>query len=121
MAGHIEIWHNPRCSKSRATLALLQEQDVEVTVRRYLDDAPTVTELDVALRALGVQPWKMVRRGEAAYGDAGLDVLAQDASTRDVWIAAMAAAPAIIERPVVLTDDGRAVIGRPPNQVLELL
>jgi arsenate reductase-like glutaredoxin family protein len=86
---HIEIWHNPRCSKSRATLAL--------------------------------QPWELVRSDEAAYVEAGLGTLARDASTRDAWVAAMAAAPALIERPVVITADGRAVIGRPPTQVLDLL
>jgi arsenate reductase len=118
---HIQIWHNPRCSKSRATLALLEEQGVEVTVRRYLDDAPSVAELDAALTALGLQPWELVRSGEAAYVEAGLGTLARDASTRDAWIAAMAAAPALIERPVVITADGRAVIGRPPTQVLDLL
>ncbi len=117
----MEIWHNPRCSKSRATLALLEEHGATPTVRRYLDDAPSVAELTAALDALGLQPWELVRRGEAAFKDAGMREWSREPADRARWIAAMAATPALIERPVVLTQDGRAALGRPPEQVLDLL
>ncbi len=117
----MEIWHNPRCSKSRATLALLEEHGATPTVRRYLDDAPSITELTTALGALGMQPWELVRRGEAAFKNAGMGSWSRDAADRARWIAAMVASPVLIERPVVIGDDGRVVLGRPPEQVLDLL
>jgi arsenate reductase len=114
----MEIWHNPRCTKSRQTLALIEAADVVPTIRRYLDDAPTAEELDAVLRRLGREPWEVARTGEAVAKELGLAGWEHD---RDRWITAMAAHPQLIERPIVLADDGRAVLGRPPEQVTDLL
>lgn len=109
------LWHNPRCSKSRQALALLEERGAAVAIRRYLDDAPSETELRAVAEALGVGPRDMIRRGEAAYRELGL----KDAN-EEALFAAMAAHPKLIERPVFLKD-GRAALGRPPERVLDLL
>ncbi|MEJ8278954.1 arsenate reductase (glutaredoxin) [Pseudonocardia spirodelae] len=112
----MEIWHNPRCSKSRATLALLTGHGVEPSVRRYLDDPPTRAELEVVLAALGTEdPLAITRTGEPAFREQGLS-----GADRDTLLDALAAEPRLIERPVVL-DGGRAVLGRPPENVLGLL
>ncbi len=108
------IWHNPRCSKSRETLALLHARGIVPEVRLYLEDPPTAAELRAALTALGRPPAALVRRGEPAFRDLGLGT-ADDATL----IAAMAAHPVLIERPLVL-HAGRAALGRPPEAVLAL-
>lgn len=117
----MEIWHNPRCSKSRATLGLLEEAGATPSVRRYLEDPPTVDELRATLDALGLSPWELVRTGEQAYRDAGMASWARTAADVDRWIEAMVSAPSLIERPVVISEDGRAVVGRPPESVRQLL
>ncbi|MFU1477456.1 arsenate reductase (glutaredoxin) [Roseovarius sp. C7] len=109
------LWHNPRCSKSRQALALLQDRGEEVAIRRYLDEVPSEAELRAAATAMGIGPRDMIRRGEAAYRELGL----KDAGD-DALFAAMAAHPKLIERPVFFRD-GRAVLGRPPERVLDLL
>ncbi|MBW3657315.1 MAG: arsenate reductase (glutaredoxin) [Actinobacteria bacterium] len=114
----MEIWHNPRCSKSRETLSLLEDAGVEPTVRRYLDDAPTVDELDDALRRLGMEPWELARTKEPVAEELGLTDWDHD---RQRWLQAMVEHPVLIERPIVLADDGRAALGRPPGAVLDLL
>lgn len=111
----ITIWHNPRCSKSRQTLALIEEK-YEVTVRRYLEDTPTETELAAVQQALDIPAIKMMRTGEKRFKELGLGKGEDDATLR----AAMAQNPILIERPIVLKD-GRAAIGRPPENVLEIL
>lgn len=112
------IWHNPRCSKSRQTLKLLEDAGAEPVVRRYLDDPPTVAELDAALTALGLEPWDLARMGEPRAKELGLAGLEHDRAT---WIELMVAEPILIERPVVIAADGRAVLGRPPENVDELI
>ncbi len=112
----VVIWHNPRCSKSRATLALLHERGIVPEVRLYLEDVPSEAELREALGVLGVGAGALVRKGEAAYEEAGLTRDSDD----DTLIAAMAAHPRLIERPVVFAG-GTARIGRPPEAVLEIL
>ncbi|MBW3619092.1 MAG: arsenate reductase (glutaredoxin) [Actinobacteria bacterium] len=114
----MEIWHNPRCSKSRETLSLLEDAGVEPTVRRYLDDAPSVAELDDALTRLGLQPWDIARTKEPVAEELGIADWDHD---RRRWLEAMVEHPVLIERPIVLTDDGRAALGRPPGAVLDLL
>lgn len=114
----LEIWHNPRCSKSRQTLAIIQEAGVDVRVRRYIEDAPTPEELDAVLQALGAQPAELARLGEPVAQD--LDLAVADLS-RARWLETLAAHPVLIERPVVIHDDGRAIVGRPPERVHELL
>lgn len=115
----MQIWHNPRCSKSRAARAILEDAGVEVTERRYLDDPPTADELRTVLDALGMAPWELVRMGEDVARDLGMRSWGHDDPDR--WVEAMVAHPRLIERPVVLTDDGRAVVGRPPERVHDLL
>lgn len=114
----MEIWHNPRCSKSRETMELLADAGVEPDVRRYLDDPPDADELRRVLGLLGMQPWELVRMGEADAKELGLRDWDRDDPDR--WILAMVAHPRLIERPVVIDGD-RAVVGRPPSAVQELL
>lgn len=110
-----EIWHNPRCSKSRQTLALLQERG-EVKIRLYLQDPPDEAEIAAALTALDLPAAKLLRRGEAAFKELGLTKETDEA----VLIKAMAAHPILIERPVVFAN-GKAALGRPPEAVLDIL
>lgn len=117
----LTIWHNPRCTKSRQTLELIEAAGVEPSIRPYLDDPPSPAELAGALRALGIEPWDLARMNEPLAAELGLGHLARDSSTRDEWIRLLSANPRLIERPVVLGDDGRGVIGRPPENVQGLL
>lgn len=116
MAG-IVLWHNPRCSKSREALALLRGRGVEPVLRPYLEDPPDRAELEAALEALAMSPRELLRRDEAAYAAAGLDDPGLD---RAALVAAMVAQPILIQRPIALSG-GRAVVGRPPARVLDLL
>ncbi|MEH6582380.1 MAG: arsenate reductase (glutaredoxin) [Halioglobus sp.] len=110
------IYHNPRCSKSRATLALLEENGLTPEVVLYLENSPGVDELRELLQKLGIAASQLVRRGEEAYKANGLN---QD-SSEEALLAAMAAHPKLIERPIVVKG-ARAVLGRPPENVLELI
>lgn len=110
------IWHNPRCSKSRQTLALLEAKDAQVEVRHYLQSPPTEAELHWALSQLGMPAKDLLRKGEKLFKDLGL----KDISDDEVLIAAMATHPILIERPIVFSD-GKARIGRPPEAVLDIL
>lgn len=111
------IYHNPRCSKSRATLALLRDRGFEPEIIEYLTDPPSADELEGLLRLLDIEPRDLARRQEPAYAAAGL---ADPALGRDEVIRRMVANPSVIERPVVVYG-GRAVVGRPPERVLEIL
>lgn len=110
------LWHNPRCSKSREALSLLQARGEDVILRRYLDDPPTLDELRGLLARLKCPILEMVRTKEAAFKEAGLT---KDSSQEDL-LTAMAANPKLIERPILITDT-KAVIGRPPEKVLDLI
>ena len=113
----IDYWHNPRCSKSRQGLALLEERGAEVIVRRYLDVPPNRAELVAAWTALGKPPViKMMRTGEKTFRELGLSKDSADVALLD----AMAAHPILIERPLAISG-ARAVIGRPPEALLGLL
>ncbi|MGH9136532.1 MAG: arsenate reductase family protein [Acidimicrobiales bacterium] len=114
----MELWHNPRCSKSRSAKDILDSHGVDYTERRYLDDPPTAAELDRVLSDLGKEPWEILRRGEEVAKNLGLRDWPKNESARDRWIAAMVDNPILIERPILVTDDGRAVLGRPPEAVL---
>lgn len=109
------IWHNPRCSKSRQTLALIEEKGLQPIVKLYLDDAPSVTEIKNTLDLLSLQPRALMRRGEAEYKEQNLDTVEGSA-----LIEAMHKTPKLIERPIVF-NDGKAAIGRPPESVLDIL
>jgi len=114
----VSIYHNPRCSKSRTTLALLEENGVTPEVRLYLEDAPNAAEISQLLSMLGMtSPRDLMRKGEDAYKEGNLS---NDALSSDALIAAMVATPKLIERPIVI-NNGQARIGRPPEQVLEIL
>ena len=113
----VRIYHNNRCSTSRATLALLEERGGEVEVINYLDHPPSAAELAVLLKQLGMTARQLLRTGEAEYQTLGLDDPALgDASL----IAAMVAHPKLIERPIVVAN-GKAALGRPPEAVLAIL
>ncbi len=111
------IYHNPRCSKSRQTLALLEENGVNPDVVLYLDTPPTAAQLKTLLGKLGIEARALLRKGEDAYKSEGL---ADNSLDNDALVAAMAAHPKLIERPIVVKGE-RAVLGRPPENVLELL
>lgn len=111
------IFHNPRCSKSRQTLALLQERGIEPDVIRYLETPPDEATIRDILDRLGTSVRSLIRTGETEYRELGLD---NPALTDDELIHALVAHPRLIERPVVL-HRGRAALGRPPENVLDLL
>lgn len=108
--------HNPRCSKSRAALELVRDAGVELPVREYLREPLSVEELRRIVELLGVRPIEIVRRGEAVFAELGLS----DATPDDEVLRAMAEHPILIERPIVVRG-GRAVVGRPPETVREIL
>jgi arsenate reductase len=112
----VVLYHNPRCSKSRSALALLREKGVEPTVVEYLNTPPTAAELRALVKKLGIEPEALVRTGEDIYKTQFKGKTLSDAQ----WIDALAANPILIERPVAIRGE-RAVIGRPPEKVLELL
>jgi arsenate reductase len=113
----VTIYHNPRCSKSRQALALLEEKGVRPEIVEYLKTPPSAAELRAILGMLGLAPRELMRRKEASYKEAGLD---DPALGDDALIAAMVAHPVLIERPIVVKD-GRAALGRPPEAILEIL
>lgn len=117
MSSSVTIYHNPRCSKSRQTLQLLEEQGITPEVRLYLTATPDANELKDILSKLGLSARELLRTKEQEYKDLEL----KDASKTDEQIIeAMMAHPKLIERPIVIKDD-QARIGRPPEQVLEIL
>ena len=114
----VTIYHNPRCTKSRATLAMLEERGLEPTVVEYLQNPPDAATLRRVLRALGMGPRGILRTGEDAYRELGL---ADPSLDDDALIDALVAHPILIERPIVVIDGARAAIGRPPENVLAIL
>lgn len=111
------IYHNPRCSKSRQTLQMLQERDLDLNIVTYLDTPPDAATLDQILKLLGLQPRQLMRRQQAEYKALGLD---DESLSRAELIDAMIANPILIERPIVL-HNGKAAIGRPLQQVEDIL
>ncbi len=113
----VVIYHNPRCTKSRQTLQLLQERGIEPEVVEYLKTPPSIAEIKRLLGLLDLSARELMRTKEAEYKEQGLDAADRD---EDQLIAAMHATPKLIERPIVVVDDVRAAIGRPPENVLSL-
>lgn len=111
----ITIWHNPRCSKSRQTLALIEGKG-DITVRRYLEDSPSAEEIRLVLKRLGISAVELMRVKEKRFKELELS----KTDPEEVLVAAMVANPVLIERPVVFAGD-KAAIGRPPEQVLDIL
>jgi arsenate reductase len=109
------LYHNPQCSKSRQTLALLQEKGVDVQIIEYLKTPLTVAELENVARKLGLEPRQFMRHGEAEYAN-----VAEKNLTRQELLEAIVKTPRLLERPIAVTDT-HAAIGRPPENVLALL
>jgi arsenate reductase len=116
MGNAVTIYHNPRCGKSRSALSLLQEKGIEPTVVEYLKTPPTRAELRALVAKLGIAPEQLVRKGEDVYKEK----FKGRTLTDEQWLDALAANPILIERPIVVRGD-RAVIGRPPERVLEVV
>ncbi len=115
---NVKIYHNPRCSKSRQTLQILQEKGVEPEVVKYLETPPTEAELRDIIRMLGLSSARdLMRKKEKEYKELGLD---NPAKTEDELIRAMVEHPRLIERPIVIRD-GKAALGRPPEKVIDIL
>jgi arsenate reductase len=114
---NVTIYHNPRCSKSRQTLVLLQDRNFEPEIIEYLKTPPDKATLKSILKKLGLSARQLIRTGESAYTENNLD---DDSLDEDQLIEAMIANPILIERPIVLAND-RAAIGRPPESVLDIL
>ncbi len=116
-ADEVVIYHNPRCSKSRATLELLRGKGIEPRIVEYLKTPPSKEEMERILALLGMEPRELMRRQEDEYEEAALD---DPGLTRETLILAMLQRPKLIERPIVVAGD-RAAIGRPPESVLEIV
>lgn len=111
------IYHNPRCSKSRGALQILEQQNLQPEVIRYLDTPPDPATLKDLLKQLGISARQLLRRGEAEYKDLGLD---NPDLSEEQLIDAMSRHPKLIERPIIVKD-GKAIIARPPERVHEIL
>lgn len=113
---NVTIWHNPRCSKSRNAVTLLEEKGVEAEVVKYLDTPPTKEELVAVLKMLGISARELMRTKEDLYKELNL----KEETDEDKLIEAMVQNPKLIERPVVIKD-GKAAIGRPIENIIDLL
>jgi arsenate reductase (glutaredoxin) len=113
----IKIFHNPRCSKSRQTLALLEQQNIETEIIEYLKTPPTIVQLEEIITMLNIEPRALLRKGESLYKELGLADLTL---SNKQLLQAMCENPKLIERPIVL-NNGKAKIGRPPESVLAIL
>lgn len=111
-----KIYHNPRCRKSRETLQLLEKNKEEITIIEYLNTPPTKEELNGIVQMLGIKPEQLLRKGESIFKE---QFKGQEL-TDDEWIDAMIEYPKLIERPIVIKE-GKAALGRPPENVLTIL
>lgn len=117
MAAAVTIYHNPRCTKSRQTLALLEEKGIQPQIIEYLKEPPTVDELTKILKKLKLEPQDLLRKKEKEYKALGLH---EGRHSREELIQAMVEHPVLIERPIVV-NGARAALGRPPEAVLKIL
>ena len=111
----MELWINPRCGKSRAAVNAFEEAGATYTVRRYLEDPPSADELVTVLARLGLEPWDITRTDEAVAIELGMkdaEAWPRESAARERWIAALAAHPILIQRPIITADDGTAVVAR---------
>lgn len=111
----MKIYHNPRCGKSRQTLALIRENDIEPDIIEYLKTPPNASELEKMISQLGIAPHDLIRKGEAVYKE---KYKGKNLSDKE-WIKAMVDHPILIERPIVIKGS-RAIVGRPPENVISL-
>ena len=115
----MEIWVNPACSKCQAATDALDEAGVAYTVRRYLDEPPTRTELEDVLARLDLEPWHITRLGEPE--SVAVTGLARTEEARGAWLQALVDNPRLIQRPIITADDGTAVVGRDPELLAKVL
>lgn len=114
----LTLWHNQHCSKSREAKQILVDVGMPFEERRYLDEPPSAQELDTVLTALAMEPWELARMGE----DVATELrLRDEPHDRARWIQLMVDNPVLIERPILVTADGRAAVGRPPQAIEALL
>ncbi|WP_433856308.1 arsenate reductase family protein [Streptomyces kronopolitis] len=113
----MEIWLNPACSKCRSAVEILDEEGARYTVRTYLEDPPAAEELRAVLRRLDLEPWDITRTQEAEAAELGLAEWERTDAARERWIAALAAHPRLIQRPIITADDGTALVGRSAEAV----
>lgn len=113
----VTIYHNPRCSKSRKTLELLRSKGIEPVIVEYLEDPPTRKKLVEILAMLNLEPRQLMRKNESVYKEKKLD---DTSLSREQLVSAMVENPILIERPIVITN-GKAVIGRPPENILGII
>lgn len=112
-----KIYHNPRCSKSRAAVELLEAQGIDFSIIKYLDNPPSEKELAKIIKMLGIQPEQLVRKGEKLYKELGLG---QQELSDEEWLSMLANNPTLIERPIVV-HHGNAAIGRPIENIERIL
>lgn len=115
----IEIWLNPACSKCRTAESELRAAGTEYVVRRYLDDPPTVAELEDVLARLALEPWDIARTADARK--LGVTLPAKDAAQRAGWVALLAEHPRLIQRPILTASDGTTVVGRDPDALARVI
>jgi len=113
----VTVYHNPRCSKSRAAMEYLEEHGIEADVVKYMDSPPDANDIKELLSMLGMSPRELMRKHEKVFKDAGLD---DPTFTDDELIEAMAQCPSLIERPIIV-NNGKAVLARPPETVQDIL
>lgn len=114
----MEVWFNPSCSKCRTARTQLDEAGVDHRLRRYLDEPPTEDELRAVLAALGLQPWEVTRMAEPRAKELGLEDAPRDA---EAWIRVLVENPKLIQRPIVLGDDGRAWVARDDETLRDIV
>ena len=113
----VTVYHNPRCSKSRAAMEYLEENGIEAEVVKYMDSPPDADDLKELLTMLGMTPRELMRKHEKVFKEAGLD---DPTFTDDELIEAMTQCPSLIERPIVV-NNGKAVLARPPETMQDIL
>ncbi|WP_432145173.1 arsenate reductase family protein [Streptomyces sp. bgisy084] len=117
----MEIWLNPACSKCRSAVEILDEAGAHYTVRTYLEDPPSAGDLRDVLTRLGLEPWDITRTQEAEAKELGIGDWERTDAARERWIAALAAHPRLIQRPIITADDGSALVGRSEDAVREAM
>lgn len=115
----IEIWLNPACSKCRTAVSELDAAGADYVVRRYLDDPPTVAELEDVLGRLGLEPWDIARTADARK--LGVDLPARSGEHRAAWLELMSEHPRLIQRPILTAADGTTVVGRDPDSLARII
>ncbi|SFS87652.1 arsenate reductase [Saccharopolyspora flava] len=112
---------NPACSKCRSAVSELDAAGAEYTVRRYLEEPPTVGELEAVLERLGLEPWDIARTGEAVAKEIGLRDVPKDAEHRGEWLRLMSENPKLVQRPIITASDSTTVVGRDPESVRRVI